>query len=152
MPDVDRRSSAVTQVPAASPEEALAHFSALLRFETDCWDVHEAMATGTQDFVLLDVRGPGPFEREHIPGAVNLPYGRLAERNLAGYPEKTLFVIYCAGPHCNATEKAAVRLAKLGRPFKKLIGGVEGWRDEGFDLVGAGTIASSSPALSDPGP
>ncbi|RLE18956.1 MAG: rhodanese-like domain-containing protein, partial [Actinobacteria bacterium] len=45
------------------------------------------------------------------------------------------FVIYCAGPHCNATEKAAVRLAKLARPFKKMIGGIEGWRDEGFDIV-----------------
>jgi len=135
MPNLSHRGSAITEVPAASPEEALAHFSALLRFEADCWDVHEAMTNGTQDFVVVDVRGPGPFEKEHIPGAVNLPYGRMVERNLAEYPEDTLFVIYCAGPHCNATEKAAVRLAKLGRPFKKMIGGVEGWRDEGFDLA-----------------
>ena len=59
----------------------------------------------------------------------------MIERNLAEYPDDTLFVIYCAGSRCNATEKAAVRLAKLGRPFKKMIGGVEGWRDEGFDIV-----------------
>ncbi len=59
----------------------------------------------------------------------------MIERNLAEYPDDTLFVIYCAGPHCNGTEKAAVRLAKLGRPFKKMIGGVEGRRDEGFDIV-----------------
>jgi rhodanese-related sulfurtransferase len=135
MPNPNRRTSAVAEVPAADPEEALAHFSAMLRFEADCWDVHDAMANGPQDFILVDVRGPSVFEREHIPGAVNLPYGRMVERNLAGYPVDTLLVIYCAGPHCNATEKAAVRLAKLGRPFKKMIGGVEGWRDEGFDIV-----------------
>ncbi|MEA3511479.1 MAG: rhodanese-like domain-containing protein [Actinomycetota bacterium] len=135
MPNLNRRQSAVSEVAAADPEEALAHFSAMLRFEADCWDVHDAMTNGPQDFVLVDVRGPAVFENEHIPGAVNLPYGRMVERNLAEYPDDTLFVIYCAGPHCNATEKAAVRLAKLGRPFKKMIGGVEGWRDEGFDIV-----------------
>ncbi len=135
MPNVNRRYSVVSEVPAADPEEALAHFSAMLRFEADCWDVHDAMTNGPQDFVLVDVRGPAAFEREHIPGAVNLPYGRMIERNLAEYPDDTLFVIYCAGPHCNGTEKAAVRLAKLGRPFKKMIGGVEGWRDEGIDII-----------------
>ncbi len=135
MPNLNRRKSSVSDVPAADPEEALAFFSALLRFEADCWDVHDAMTNGPQDFVLVDVRGPTVFDKGHIPGAVNLPYGRIVERNLAEYPDDTLFVIYCAGPHCNATEKAAVRLAKLGRPFKKMIGGVEGWRDEGFDIV-----------------
>ena len=44
-------------------------------------------------------------------------------------------MVYCAGPHCNATEKAAIRLAKLRRPVKKIIGGITGWLDEGFSLV-----------------
>jgi rhodanese-related sulfurtransferase len=59
----------------------------------------------------------------------------LMETLLKKYPLDTLFVVYCAGPHCNATEKAAIRLAKLGRPVKKMIGGVTGWLDEGFALV-----------------
>jgi rhodanese-related sulfurtransferase len=50
-------------------------------------------------------------------------------------PSDTLFVVYCAGPHGNATEKAAIRLAKLRRPVKKLIGGITGWLDKGFSLV-----------------
>lgn len=41
----------------------------------------------------------------------------------------------CAGPHCNGADKAAVRLARLGRRVKKMIGGIEGWKDEGFDLA-----------------
>ena len=32
--------NAVTATPAAAPTDALAHFEALLAFETDCWDVH----------------------------------------------------------------------------------------------------------------
>jgi rhodanese-related sulfurtransferase len=118
---------------------ALAHFSALLSLETDCWDVHEALAQArtagrAPDFVLLDVRGPELFADGHVPGAVNLPHRRIVERNVASYPADTLFVVYCAGPHCNGADKAAMRLAALDRPVKKMIGGVTGWLDEGFEL------------------
>ena len=127
-------SSAVSRIPAASSEQALAHFEALQQFETDCWDVHHALSNGRQDFVLLDVRGTELFSQGHIDGAVNLPHTRINEQNLTEYPTDTLFVVYCAGPHCNGTEKAAIRLAKLNRPVKKMIGGVTGWIDEGFEL------------------
>lgn len=127
-------SSAVSRVPAASASAALAHFEALLAFETDCWDVHHALSNQRQDFVLLDVRGEQAFAAGHIGGAINLPHSRINADSLAAYPTDTLFVVYCAGPHCNATEKAAIRLAKLERPVKKMIGGVCGWLDEGFSL------------------
>src|SRR5205823_4634906 len=51
------------------------------------------------------------------------------------YPPEALFVVYCAGPHCNGADRAAIRLASLGRPVKKMIGGVTGWIDEGFPLT-----------------
>lgn len=128
------RPSAVLAVPCAPSPDALAHFEALLAFETDCWDVHHALGTGEPDFVLLDVRSPELFAEGHVPGAVNLPHGRIVERNLAPFDPALAFVVYCAGPHCNGADKAAVRLANLGRPVKKMIGGVTGWLDEGFDL------------------
>jgi rhodanese-related sulfurtransferase len=125
----------VTTVPAATPDRAAAHFAALLEFETDCWDVHEAMASDDPGFVLLDVRAPRLFEEGHVPGAGNLPQGRIVERNLQRWPRDALFVVYCAGPHCNGADKAALRLSRLGRPVKKMIGGVTGWLDEGFALT-----------------
>lgn len=130
-----RPPSPVAAVPAAPSAQALAHFEALLAFETDCWDVHAAQAAGARDFVLLDVRGPELFAAGHVPGALNLPHGKITERRMAEWPEGTLFVVYCAGPHCNGADKAAVRLARLGRPVKRMIGGVTGWLDEGFELV-----------------
>lgn len=114
---------------------AEAHFAALLEFETDCWDTHAAIIGGQHDFVLLDVRSPELYADGHLPEAENLPHGRIVERNLAAYPADTTFVVYCAGPHCNGADKAALRLARLGRPVKKMIGGVTGWLDEGFELV-----------------
>ncbi len=137
-------SSAVSRPEAASSTEALAHFESLLRFETDCWDVHHALSNGRQDFVLLDVRGEESFRKGHVAGAVNIPHARLSAETLSAYPDGTLFVVYCAGPHCNATEKAAIRLAKLQRPVKKMIGGVCGWVDEGFTLTSAATSGASS--------
>jgi rhodanese-related sulfurtransferase len=128
-------SNAVTETPAAASPAALDHFASLLAFETDCWDTNAAMNTGDPGFVLLDVRGKGGFDAGHVPGAVHFPHVDLDEANLATYAADTLFVVYCAGPHCNGADKAGVRLAELGRPVKKMIGGIEGWKDEGFDLV-----------------
>lgn len=134
-PSPEATPSAVAAVPAAPSDRALAHFSALLAYETDCWDVHASLAAGARDFVLLDVRGPELFARGHVPGALNLPHGKITERRMAEWPGDTLFVVYCAGPHCNGADKAAVRLARLGRPVKRMIGGATGWLDEGFALA-----------------
>lgn len=128
-------SSAVSRPPAADSASALKHFESLLEFETDCWDVHHAITHNRMDFVLLDVRGEEAFASGHIEGAVSLPHARINEDALKAYPPAALFVVYCAGPHCNGADKAAIRLAKLGRPVKKMIGGVTGWLDEGFSLT-----------------
>jgi rhodanese-related sulfurtransferase len=126
--------SYVTQVAAADSAIALEHFESALRFETDCWDVHEAMNQGEPDFVLLDVRSHELFAKGHVPGAISLPHRKIIESTLARYPTETMFVVYCAGPHCNGAHRGAIRLARLGRPVKMMIGGISGWLDEGFEL------------------
>jgi len=135
VPDLTTNASLVTEIPPARSADALAHFEILLAFETDCWDVHHDLIDGEPGFVLLDVRSPDLYEAGHVAGAVGLPHGRINERNLAEYPLEAVFVVYCSGPHCNGADRAAVRLARLGRPVKKMIGGIEGWKDEGFELV-----------------
>lgn len=137
-------SSVVHRFPAAASSEALAHFQRRLAFETDCADVHYAFENETPDFVLLDVRTPASFANGHLPGAINMPTRTISEQRLADYPADTLFVVYCAGPHCNGANKAALKLAQLGRPVKEMIGGVTGWLDEGFVLARANDRSESS--------
>lgn len=127
------------QEGVAAPADTAAHFEALLSFETDCWDVSEAIRRREEGFVVLDVRSPALYAAGHVPTAVNLPHRRIVERTLEPYPADTLFVVYCSGPHCNGADRAALRLARLGRRVKKMIGGIEGWKDEGLGLVAGGS-------------
>lgn len=124
----------VAETIAAPSEDAARHFAARLSFETDCWDTHESLKAEARDFVLIDVRSPTLYTKGHVPGAINIPHGKMTQSRMAEFPKGMLFVVYCAGPHCNGANKAALRLARLGLPVKEMIGGVTGWIDEGFAL------------------
>ncbi len=125
--------SYVTDFPVASPEQATSHFLRRLSVETDCADVHDAITRHDVDFVLLHVVGsPEAFARRHVPGALHLPHSMMTAGRMAAWPPETLFVVYCAGPHCNGADRAALKLARLGLPVKIMLGGITGWEDEGY--------------------
>ena len=125
--------TAVTVIFPALSDAARNHFAAEFTFETDCWDVHDALSR-EPDFVLLDVRSPALFAQGHVPGAINLPHGKIIRSRIEQWPEGTVFVTYCAGPHCNGAARGALRLAQLDCPVKIMVGGITGWLDEGFEL------------------
>lgn len=134
------RRNAVTATPAADASTAAAHAATLLGLETDCWDVHESLTEAASadvdpGFVLVDVRGPGAYDAGHVAGALHRYHTDLDASWVAEHAGDRLIVVYCAGPHCNGADKAMLRLAGLGHPVKKMIGGVTGWLDEGFDLT-----------------
>lgn len=123
--------SYVTYYPAAAPDIAAAHYLQKLSLETDCADVNAAIQSGETDFVILHVVGTEQtFSRRHIPGAIHLPHRFITADRMAEWPLDTLFVVYCAGPHCNGADQAALKLARLGRPVKVMPGGITGWEDE----------------------
>jgi rhodanese-related sulfurtransferase len=128
--------SYVTEIPAASSDVAIDHFGRRLSVETDCSDVASAIRNGERDFVLLHVVGSSEaYERRHVPSAVHLPHRHISAERMLEWPADTLFVVYCAGPHCNGADRAALKLAKLGRSVKIMIGGVTGWADEGLSFA-----------------
>jgi rhodanese-related sulfurtransferase len=135
MPEGATMTTRVTETAAAPSELAVRHFEEMLAFETDCWDVHESLKSANSDFIVVDVRGPDAFAKGHVEGAINIPHREMTAARMAEYPKGKMFVVYCAGPHCNGANKAALRLARLGLPVKMMIGGVTGWIDEGFTLT-----------------
>ena len=128
--------SVVTAIAPASSTDAAAWFRHKLSLETDCADVYSAMREGEVDFVLLHVVGSEEtFARRHLPGALHFPHRHSDETRMAQWPDDTLFVVYCAGPHCNGADVAAMKLALLGRPVKMMLGGLSGWEDEGLPFA-----------------
>ena len=128
--------SFVSAIPAAASPDAAAHFARRLSLETDCSDVGAALKAGEIDFVLLHVVGtPEAYARRHVPGAIHLRHVEITAERIAEWPTDALFVVYCAGPHCNGADRAALKLAMLGRPVKLMIGGVTGWEDEGLPFA-----------------
>ena len=130
-----RKVSLVLEVPPAPSSDAFEHFTKKLTFETDCADVYSSLTSGTVDFVLVDVRGRQAYRNGHVSDAINIPLLTITEDRMKQYSPETVFVVYCAGPHCNGANKAAIRLSKLGRPVKEMIGGVTGWVEDGYALV-----------------
>lgn len=116
----------------AEPEQAEAHFAAKLSYETDCWDTNEALQSGADDIVALDVRSAAAYDAGHVPYAHSLPWRDITADRLDALSPDALFVVYCAGPHCNGADKAALRIARLGRRVKIMIGGWHGWQVEGL--------------------
>jgi rhodanese-related sulfurtransferase len=127
--------SAVTAVPAADPQRALAHFEARLALEPDPADVWAAIRDSAADFTLVDTRAAGAYARTHLPGAVSLPHGEITAETAAALPAG-LLVTYCWGPACNAATRGAAGLARHGRQVKELIGGLEYWVREGWPTEG----------------
>ncbi len=126
--------SQVSKVAAIADARAEEYFAGKLRFETDPADVHFDIENGVDGFVILDVRSAEDYAEGHIAGAISLPHSRISKRGMADYPGDTLFVVYCWGPGCNGSTKAALKLAQLGYAVKEMIGGIEYWEREGYPL------------------
>lgn len=114
---------------------AIAHFAEKLRYETDPSDVAADRMAG-RPVVLIDVRSKAAWDQGHVPGALHIPARELMER-VAEIPEGDV-VVYCWGPACNGSTKAALTLSRLGRPVKEMIGGFEYWVREGLAIETAG--------------
>lgn len=121
-------------------------FAAKLAYETDPADLAAARAQGSGPLVI-DVRSQAAWDQGRIPGAVHVPNADLAARAAEVAPDLDAeVVVYCWGPGCNGSTRAALTLTLLGhRRVRELIGGFEYWAREGFATVGAGGRARRDP-------
>lgn len=94
----------------------------------------EKIAAGG-DFLLIDVRTPGEYDQEHLPGSIVIPYNEFETRyrEIEDYKDKEV-ILYChvggMGDHAGR-----VLLKKGFTNVKNLEGGINTWRKNGGPLV-----------------
>ena len=130
--------SQVGATPASADSRAIAFYADKLRCETDPADVYTDMENGVDSFVVLDARSAEDYALKHVPGAISLPHSRITRKRMSEFADDTLFVVYCWGPGCNGSTKAALKLAQLGYAVKEMIGGIEYWVREGYPVDNGG--------------
>jgi len=110
-------------------------FAAKLSYETDPTDLAAIRAAGAGP-VVIDTRSSVGWAQGRIPGAIHIPGPELADLAPAVLPDRDAdIVVYCWGPGCNGSTRAALTLASLGyRHVRELIGGFEYWAREGLAI------------------
>lgn len=112
-------------------DDQIQHYEEKLSYETDSWDLNEAIQNG-EKIVVIDARSPEAFAEEHIPGAVNLPHRTMNNETTSHFNREIPYVTYCDGIGCNASTNGALKLARLGFRVKELIGGLDWWKRDGY--------------------
>jgi len=115
--------------------DQLDHYKQKLAFETDSWDVYEALSRD-EPVVVVDGRSAEAYAREHIPGAVNLPHREISADSTAALDKSKLYVCYCDGIGCNASTRTALKLLILGFQVRELMGGLDWWKRDGYATAG----------------
>ena len=115
--------------------EQMNFYQGKLAFETDSWDLYEALGNG-EPIVVVDGRSAEAWANEHIPGSVNLPHRELSSANTASLDKSKIYVCYCDGIGCNASTKTALKLLTLGFEVRELIGGMDWWKRDGYATEG----------------
>jgi rhodanese-related sulfurtransferase len=64
-------------------------------------------------YALVNVLRPEAFEREHIPGSINIPLGSDDQFEQRFAKDKEI-IVYCASSDCDASTKVAQELARRG--------------------------------------
>ena len=106
-----------------------------LQFEYDSWDLNDAL-NRNEKVVAIDARSAETYEKEHIPGAINIPHRTMTFESTAHLDKSILYVTYCDGIGCNASTKGALNMVNLGFHVKELIGGIDWWKRDGYQTEG----------------
>src|SRR3546814_19238488 len=94
------------------------------------------------DLIVLDVRERASYDAAHIPGAQNLPRGKLELRVNHDLPDPTLRIVTVC-EYGNVSTLAAATLRELGfRRAAALDGGMKAWRDLDYPVDDRKSVVS----------
>ena len=89
----------------------------------------KALMDSESGYIIIDAREQHEYDEGHIPGAILIPYGEIADRAEKELPDKDqLILVYCRSGR--RSKIAAEELVKLGYTNVKEFGGIIDWEYE----------------------
>ena len=89
----------------------------------------KALMDSESGYIIIDARTQEEYDEGHIPGAILIPYGEIADRAEKELPDKNqLILVYCRSGR--RSKIAAEELVKLGYTNVKEFGGIIDWEYE----------------------
>jgi len=113
------------------PAKAKEHFEAKLAFTTGPMELEHMMRDGEVN--VVDVRAAEDYDREHIPGSVNLPRDRWKTHE--GVTKDKTNVVLCYSIVCHLAARACVELAAEGYSVMELDGGFKSYKEHKLPTV-----------------
>ncbi len=102
-----------------------------------------AMLDSGDPITLVEALPRQYFDKNHLPGAINLPHDQVAELAAGLLPDKeALIVVYCANTECRNSAIARDALERLG--YSNALEYVEGkqdWLDAGYPVESGRRVA-----------
>jgi rhodanese-related sulfurtransferase len=95
-------------------------------------ELAEAIRAGT--VTVIDALPQAYYARQHLPGALNLVDGDVAEQAPSLLPDRDAAIVtYCSNPACGNSEAVANKLVSAGyRNVRKYREGIQDWVDAGL--------------------
>ncbi|MFI5361033.1 MAG: rhodanese-like domain-containing protein [Elusimicrobiota bacterium] len=122
-----------TMQAAAAAVEPAGYIAAKLEYETTPLELEQVLEHVPNQVFVVDIRSPAEFASGHIPTARNIEVENLS----AAYddlPRNIPLVIYCGDGSCGFSLRATFELAGAGFRVKRLLGGMESWRLNGYPV------------------
>lgn len=143
-PALVRPRGGATEGPmVVNPDGAAPEFTLRDQTYVPADEVKRALDEGRR-MIIVDARVPSDWEREHISGAISVPYYETAAVNRIPN-DGTWVIAYCACPH-HASGEVVTELRRRGYPHTAVLDeGVLVWKQRGYPMSGA-AVASTAAA------
>jgi rhodanese-related sulfurtransferase len=102
-------------------------------------ELRDLMTKKNQRVVIVDIRDRQEFHEGHLPTAKNIPVDEIGARVEDELHREDKIILYADCMDCNGKQRSGElqqQLIAFGySQVKRLKGGLEAWRKEGFEVV-----------------
>ncbi len=121
-------------VKMPDPDEAKQYFETKLKFTAGPMEVDRLRREKGKYIQLVDVRAAEDYQKEHLPGAINLPQDGWG--NLTSLARDKTNILYCYSIVCYLATRACARFAGEGYAVMEMEGGFKEWKKHHLETEG----------------